>query len=59
IDEEVSALVSEALELASRTIANASDRLDALVTALLAEETLDEARLAEILGPRPVRPALN
>ncbi|ACZ39262.1 ATP-dependent zinc metalloprotease FtsH [Sphaerobacter thermophilus] len=59
IDEEVSALVSEALELASRTIANAAHLLDALVAALLAEETLDEARLAAILGPRPARPAMN
>ena len=53
IDDEVKALVGDALDLAGRTLGRATERLDALVRALLAEETLDEARLRAVLGPRP------
>jgi cell division protease FtsH len=53
IDDEVKTLLSDALDLAGRTIADASETLDRLVAALLAEETLDEDRLAAILGTRP------
>ncbi|HET9016858.1 MAG TPA: AAA family ATPase [Thermomicrobiaceae bacterium] len=53
IDDEVKALVGDALDLAARTLAQATDRLEALVRALLAEETLDEGRLRGVLGSRP------
>lgn len=53
IDDEVKTLVSDALDLAGRTISADNGTLDRLVTALLAEETLDENRLAAILGARP------
>ncbi len=59
IDEEVKALVAEALDLASRVVAAERARLDRLTAALLAEETLDEARLAALLGPRPLVPPVE
>ena len=53
IDEEVRALIEETHQQVRRCLTGARERLDQLVSALLAEETVGSAELAQILGPRP------
>ncbi|HZI37499.1 MAG TPA: AAA family ATPase [Acidimicrobiia bacterium] len=50
IEEDVARLLSEALEDARRIVNEHRDALERLVAALLEEETLDEERIAEVLG---------
>lgn len=54
IDDEVQGLVSDALDLSIATLAANAFKLDILTDALLAEETLDEQRIAQLLGSRPL-----
>ena len=53
VDREVESLLAERQSVVLRLLSSARDRLDALVEALLKEETMGEAQLARILGPRP------
>ncbi|HEX5460297.1 MAG TPA: ATP-dependent zinc metalloprotease FtsH [Steroidobacteraceae bacterium] len=53
VDREVESLLAERQSVVSRLLSSARERLDALVEALLKEETMNEAQLARILGPRP------
>ena len=53
VDREVERLLAERQSTVLRLLSSARDRLDALVEALLREETLGEEQLARILGPRP------
>ena len=53
VDREVESLLAERQSAVLRLLTSARDRLDALVEALLKEETLGEEHLARILGPRP------
>ncbi len=53
IDENVQRLLSERYVVAQRLLADGRDGLDALVKALLAEETIQRVDLERILGPRP------
>jgi len=50
IEEDVARLLSEALEDARRIVTEHRDALERLVAALLEEETLDEERIAEVIG---------
>ncbi len=54
IDAEVEQLMKERYEAVSRLLSVARAELDRLVQALLHEETLDQDRLVQILGPRPL-----
>jgi len=53
VDREVESLLAERQSGVLRLLTSARDRLDALVETLLKEETMGEAQLARILGPRP------
>ena len=53
IDQDMRSLLEERHEIVRRLLTAARDRLDALVQALLRDETVDETVLAQILGPRP------
>ncbi len=55
IDRDVERLLGESHERVRSLLAAARDRIDALVEALLREETVDAAELKRILGP-PVLP---
>ena len=57
IDKEVRELLEETHQEVRRTLSGARERLDALVKALLAEETVGAEELREILGPRPPQQA--
>ncbi|HYV46329.1 MAG TPA: ATP-dependent zinc metalloprotease FtsH [Myxococcaceae bacterium] len=52
IDEEIQALVSEALERARQVLAQHRDLVEALAARLLATEVVEEEDLGRILGPR-------
>jgi len=52
IDSEVRRILGEELATARKVLAANRDRLDALIEALLKEETVEDVRVAEILGPR-------
>ncbi len=54
IDENVEQLINERHAMVRRLLQQARDKLDRLVQALLHEETLDQNRLMQILGPRPL-----
>ncbi len=54
IDENVEQLIGERYAAVKDLLQSARDKLDRLVQALLHEETLDQDRLAQILGPRPL-----
>ncbi len=56
IEDEARKLLATALAAASSTIVANRDRLDRLVESLLDHETLEQAQLAALLGPRVVRP---
>jgi cell division protease FtsH len=53
IDREVQRLLDERHQEAHRILAGARDQLDALVAALLHDETVDRETLERLLGPRP------
>jgi cell division protease FtsH len=53
IDEDVQRLMEETHQEVRNCLLGARERLDRLVDALLEEETVNAAELAEILGPRP------
>jgi cell division protease FtsH len=53
IDEEVARLIAEQHGVVHRLLCGARHRLDALAERLLREETLGDAELLNILGPRP------
>jgi len=53
IEDEARKLLARALAQASSTIAAYRGALDHLVSSLLDHETLEQAELAEVLGPRP------
>jgi cell division protease FtsH len=57
IDEEVRELLEETHQEVRRCLSGARERLDALVKALLAEETVGAEELRVILGPRPQQQA--
>ena len=50
IDQEISAIVHEAETVALNLLESNRDRLDALASALLEEETLDGRRIDEVIG---------
>lgn len=62
VDAEVERLLVERHAYVQQLLAGARDKLDRLVQALLHEETIDEAGLLRLLGPRsygePVEPVL-
>jgi len=53
IDREVEQLLGDRQKAVRRLLTDARERLDALASRLLKEETVGGAELAEILGPRP------
>ena len=53
VDREVERMLAERQSAVLRLLSSARDRLDALVEALLREETLGVTELGHILGPRP------
>jgi cell division protease FtsH len=53
IDEEVRKIITECHEEAGRLLAEHRAQLDALATALLARETLDEREILEVTGLKP------
>ncbi len=53
VDREVESLLGERQNGVLRLLTSVRDRLDALVETLLKEETVGEAQLTRILGPRP------
>jgi cell division protease FtsH len=54
IDEEVRQLLEDTHQEVIKRLTGARDRLDQLVSVLLAEETVGTDQLERILGPRPV-----
>lgn len=56
IDEEVQTIIKECHEEAKRLLTEHRDALDALVTALLERETLDEQEILEVTGLPPAPP---
>ncbi|GAA2404657.1 ATP-dependent zinc metalloprotease FtsH [Nonomuraea africana] len=60
LDEEVRRIVDECYEVATRVLDENRDRLEAIVMALLEQETLDEAQAYAAAGlPRANRPAVE
>ncbi|GAA2792929.1 hypothetical protein GCM10020219_075120 [Nonomuraea dietziae] len=60
LDEEVRRIVDECYEVATRVLTENRDRLEAIVLALLEQETLDEAQAYAAAGlPRANRPAVE
>ncbi|BBA69706.1 ATP-dependent zinc metalloprotease FtsH [Geobacter sulfurreducens] len=53
IDQEIAAIIKEAEQKADNVIANNRGKLDALVDALMEEETLDGKRIDEVLASVP------
>jgi cell division protease FtsH len=53
IDAEVQRIIAECHEEAKRLLVQHRGQLDILVTALLAQETLDEKRILDVTGFRP------
>ncbi|MCD6290132.1 MAG: ATP-dependent zinc metalloprotease FtsH [Anaerolineae bacterium] len=53
IDRDVQRLLEERHEAARQLLLNARELLDRLAEALLKEETVEQAELVQILGPRP------
>jgi cell division protease FtsH len=53
IDRDIATIMQERQALARRMLADARDKLDQLVHALLQDETVGEDVLGKILGPRP------
>ncbi len=53
IDQNVQSLLTERHEVVRTLLEDAHDKLDALATALLAEESIGQATLERVLGPRP------
>jgi cell division protease FtsH len=53
VDRDIQQRLQERHETARQLLTGARDKLDDLVKALLQEETIDQAGLARILGPRP------
>jgi cell division protease FtsH len=53
VDRDIQQRLQERHETARQLLTGARDKLDNLVKALLQEETIDQAGLARILGPRP------
>jgi cell division protease FtsH len=53
IDRDVQRFLEECHQAARDLLTGARERLDRLVEALLREETIDQAELGQILGPRP------
>jgi cell division protease FtsH len=59
IDQEVQRLLAECQATVRGVLSGERAQLDALVQALLQEETIDQDALARILGPRPVSDAAD
>jgi cell division protease FtsH len=57
IDTEVASLLAERHTAVHRLLGGARERLDLLAERLLKEETIGDAQLEEILGPRPSVPS--
>ena len=55
IDEEVSRVLTDAADRAVRLLSEHRDKLDRMATELEKRETLDDADLAEIIGPAAPR----
>ena len=53
IDREVEKLLAERQDVVQHLLAGARERLDALASRLLKDETIGDTELARILGPRP------
>lgn len=53
IDQEVQRLLAERHDYAQHLLTDAREQLDRLAQALLQEETLGQAALLRLLGPRP------
>jgi len=53
IDQEVQQLLAARYQAVCRLLTNAREQLDRLAQALLREETVGQAELVQILGPRP------
>jgi cell division protease FtsH len=51
IDEEIVRILREAADKARQLLSQHREKLDALATALEAEETLDERQIEELIGP--------
>jgi cell division protease FtsH len=51
IDEEITRTLNEAVELAERTLTENRDKLEAIATALLEREELDDDEIVELIGP--------
>jgi cell division protease FtsH len=54
IDKDVQSLLENRLQAVHDLLFGERDKLDLLAQALLHEETLDQADIARILGPRPL-----
>src|SRR5262249_15307679 len=52
VDEEIRAIVSEALERARTTLRKYRDKVEALAARLLSTEVVEEDELRRILGPK-------
>jgi cell division protease FtsH len=55
IDEEVSRVLNEAAERATKLLSDNRDKLDRLAGALEAREMLDDTEVVEIIGPATPR----
>jgi cell division protease FtsH len=53
VDRDIQQMLQERHETARQLLTGAREKLDDLVKVLLQEETIDQAGLARILGPRP------
>jgi cell division protease FtsH len=58
IDQEVEHIIAERQQAVRQLLTEARERLDTLAQALLADETVREDALAQMLGPRPSGPLM-
>jgi cell division protease FtsH len=59
IDREVEHLIADRQQVVQRLLLDTRGRLDALADVLLRDDTVEEAELTRILGPRPTPPEVK